>query len=109
MLAPGGRMRIATPDLARLVLDYPQTWLGHDFLNWPEYAWVDSPARLVNLALRGWGHLYLYDFEELRLRLHQAGFGEVARCELGSSSLPDLLELETRIDSTLVVEATVAQ
>jgi hypothetical protein len=90
-------------------MDYPQNWRGHYFLNLHEYALVYSTARMVKLAIRGRCHLYLYDFEELRLRLHQAGFGEVARCELGSSSLPDLLELETRIDSTLVVEATVAQ
>lgn len=109
LLAPGGCVRVATPDLADVVTDYPRTWRDHDFLQWPEYSWVDSPARLVNLAFHGWGHRYLYDFDELALRLRQAGFTDVRRCGLGESTTPALTGMETRRDSRLVVEARVGE
>jgi predicted SAM-dependent methyltransferase len=105
ILLPGGVLRVATPDLAAVVTDYRRTWRDHDWLSWPEYQWVDSPARMVNTAFHAWGHRYLYDYEELALRLSGVGFEEVRRCSLGASDHPALAGLETRADSKLIVEA----
>jgi predicted SAM-dependent methyltransferase len=105
-LAPDGVVRIATPDLERLITDYRGDWRGrHDWINWPEYAHIDTPVRMINVAVRDWGHQYLYDFEELALRLRDAGFDGITRFGLGESDDPALRDLETRADSTLIVEA----
>ncbi len=106
VLAPGGVVRIATPDLERLITDYRGDWRARqEWINWPEYAHIDTPVRMINVAVRDWGHQYLYDFEELALRLRDAGFGDVRRLPLGESDDPALRDLETRSDSSLVVEA----
>jgi predicted SAM-dependent methyltransferase len=105
-IAPSGVVRIATPDLERLITDYRGDWRSrHDWINWPEYAYIDSPVRMINVAMRDWGHQYLYDYEELAFRLHGAGFSDVRRLAIGESDDPALRQLETRADSALVVEA----
>lgn len=106
-LAPGGVVRIATPDLEYVVSVYRSTWKEQDWVNWPEYAWIDTGVRMLNASVRLWGHQYLYDFDELALRLRQAGFTTVTRCALGESEHPDLQGLETRLDSRLIVEASI--
>lgn len=105
VLAHGGRMRIATPDLEELVRDYRTTWRRHDWVNWDEYAWIDSGTRMLNAAVREWGHVYLWDFDELQQRLEAVGFRSVERFDIGGSRTEALRRLETRADSRLVVEA----
>ena len=106
VIARDGVVRIATPDLALLITDYRGDWRSrHEWIKWPEYRHVDTPVRLINVAMRAWGHAYLYDFEELSLRLRDAGFSDVRRFEIGESAEPELRRLETRADSSLVVEA----
>jgi predicted SAM-dependent methyltransferase len=106
VIAPDGVVRVATPDLERLITDYRGDWRNrHDWINWPEYAYIDTPVHMINVAMREWGHRYLYDFEELALRLREAGFQDVRRTERGMSDVPELRGLETREDSSLVVEA----
>jgi predicted SAM-dependent methyltransferase len=105
-IAPSGVVRIATPDLERLITDYRGDWRArHEWIHWPEYSFIDSPVRMINVAMRAWGHEYLYDFEELAFRLGAAGFGDVRRLSIGESEDPTLRGLETRADSSLVVEA----
>ena len=105
VLAPGGRMRIATPDLESLVRDYRTTWRDHDWVNWDEYGWISSGTQMLNTAVREWGHVYLWDFEELRQRLEGIGFRGIERFEIGASGTEALRSLETRADSNLIVEA----
>ncbi len=106
-LCPGGVMRIAMPDLRYIVEKYLEGRSVGDAEadGRATPLQLDSPARLLNVALRSWGHLYLYDFEELQLRLRQAGFSDVVRQAAGSSSVRDLCGLERRVASRLVVEA----
>lgn len=109
-LQPGGVMRIAMPDLRHIVERYidgryegeggPETRCD------TEYRSIDSPARLLNFALRSWGHIYLYDVDELSLRLREAGFAKVERRKIRGSLHPELVELEKRDSSRLIVEAT---
>lgn len=106
VIASDGVVRVATPDLARLIEDYRGDWRARQtWVTWPEYAYIDTPVHMINVAARNWGHQYLYDFEELALRLREAGFGEVRRFGIGESEEPALRALETRADSTLIVEA----
>lgn len=87
--------------------DYRHDWRSRqDWISWPEYAYIDTPVRMINVAMREWGHLYLYDFVELALRLREAGFSQVDRVLLGESVHDRLRGLETRADSELVVEAS---
>jgi predicted SAM-dependent methyltransferase len=104
-LGPEGRMRIAMPDLESIVESWQGDWRSQDWLSWPGFEWVDTRTRAINMCFREWEHRYLYDFEELSLRLREAGFPEVVRCSIGESEVPELRGLETRKDSLLVVEA----
>lgn len=105
VLAPSGIIRIATPDLEDVVTNYLDDWRRHEWVSWPEYRWIDSGTRMVNAAMHEWGHVYLWDFNELRARLKDVGFEDVTRHELGESERPPLQGLETRADSKLIVEA----
>ena len=106
VLAPEGILRFATPDLADIVRDYSTGWQRHAWVKWPEYSWIDTGTRMVNVAMRAWEHQYLYDEPELTLRLREAGFAAIMRCAIGASDHLDLRGLETREDSGLILEAT---
>ncbi len=104
-LTPGGFMRISRPDL-RYLVDRPLgDWRNHVWLRDPPYRAIDSPARMLNFALRSWDHLYIYDLAHLTLRLKEAGFTTVDPKEFGQSLRPELGNLERRPDSLLIVEA----
>ena len=61
---------------------------------------------MLNVAFRWWGHQHLYDREELTRVLSEAGFERVEFVERMQSKHEDLRDLETRLDSKLVAEAT---
>lgn len=106
-LAGGGVIRIAMPDLRALVDHYLDDWRAQEWLKDPAYEAIDSPAHMLNHALREWGHVYLYDLPELTLRLRAAGFVDIEPQPWGiSPTHPALCDLETRPDSLLIVEAT---
>ena len=105
LLEPGGVLRIATPDLAYVIERYNGDWKNQAWLRLPEYAFIKTRAEMVNTAMRWWGHQYLYDGEELERRMREAGFTTIRRCELNQSTVPELQHLETREDSTLILEA----
>ena len=104
-LIPGGTLRIATPDLDGIVEDYcsEDNWLGPDWIEFG-YPWVQNRCEMLNLALREWGHSWLYNEEELRRIAELAGLIFVARVELGESPNPALRNLEYRDGSRLILE-----
>jgi predicted SAM-dependent methyltransferase len=104
-LQDGGTMRTAMPDLGNIVKAYLGDWRKQDWLESPEYSGIDTASHMLNVGLRSWGHRYIYDFEDLRLRLEAAGFKEVRSCPWGESGVPELRNLEQRRDSLLIVEA----
>jgi predicted SAM-dependent methyltransferase len=102
VLQPNGVMRVAMPSLEELL---EKCYLG----TWPEDC-VDLPhiqtrAELLNIAFRDWGHQWLYDRVELRRRLQEAGFSEIRDCGWHQSEIPELAQIETRPNSTLICEA----
>jgi predicted SAM-dependent methyltransferase len=105
-LKPGGVMRIAMPDLRYVVDRYLGDWKNQAWLREPTCPIIDTPAHMLNFALRSWEHLYIYDLPDLTLRLNEAGFTAVEPKDLGQSSHSDLRDLERRPDSLLIVEAT---
>lgn len=111
VLAPGGVVRIATPDLAFLVdlyrPDEPATrerpalqseFLGHFLDTEIKRRASDAPRDydtfLINKFVRAWGHQFIYDEKTLRYAMKEAGFGEVVRCELMQSAHAELRDLE---------------
>lgn len=119
VLRPGGRIRIATPDLQFLIdLTRPeQTEVQQRYLAWTAehvlHTAEATVAMVVNNYVRDWGHCFIYDRETLALALTQAGFVDVVACEVGESEDPDLrgLENEARMPAgflrleTLTLEA----
>jgi predicted SAM-dependent methyltransferase len=104
VLAPGGVLRIATPDLEYIVERYQGSWRDQAWLGLPEYAFIQTRAEMMNVSFRWWGHQYLYDGEELERRMREAEFQTVRRCALRQSTVPELAGLETRDDSKLILE-----
>jgi predicted SAM-dependent methyltransferase len=103
VLAPGGVARLSTPDLQRLADDYRAGDI-------PKMAHADwrptSLCRMVNEAMRLWGHQFLYDEDEMRAMLTEAGFSKVRRMPWRESEHPELRGLETRpYFGDLIVEA----
>jgi predicted SAM-dependent methyltransferase len=114
-LAPGGRIRLATPNLLLLIalfnknktdmqkklLDYQSHANNLPKTPLPETAWF-------NMLVRNWGHQFLYDPQSLRATLEEAGFKQIAEVELGASDAPDLqnIEMHWQIGGKDIDEAT---
>jgi len=100
VLRPGGWIRIATPDLARVVrlhgaIDpaprrYLDWALRHNRL--PDD--LPSDAVVINSLFHDHGHRFLYDEPTLAAVLIAAGFSDPRRCAPGESSHPELRGLE---------------
>lgn len=103
-LKKGGVLRIATPDLDSLVMQYNRDFNNSEWF--PRgFEFVKTKGMALNMAFSRWGHRFLYNEEELRNQLSKAGFSDMTRCELNKSSYPELSNLETRKESRLIIEA----
>ena len=103
-LKKGGALRTAIPDLDYVIQKYNTDWKNQDWLSWPEYEFIKTKGRMINIAFRWWGHKYLYNEEDLRNHLVNAGFKRIVRCKWNKSSHVELCGLETRKDSKLILE-----
>ncbi|WP_406170454.1 class I SAM-dependent methyltransferase [Streptomyces sp. NBC_00996] len=110
VLVPGGRIRLATPDVEYLVARYTkrddETRRLVALSNMKNYE-AHHPVDLLRVAFQECGHHigYLWDFQALRDELTLAGFADVRRFEPGRSDDPDLRDMEIREDFALIVEA----
>jgi len=120
VLRPGGRVRIATPSLSRLVALYEeqQSELQQRYVRWATDSFVEHasaylPGFVVNNFFRNWGHEFIYDEDTLRHALEAAGFVDVEKYVVGESEDPALVGLERHMRSaaefnayeTMVLEA----
>lgn len=104
VLAPSGVVRITTPDLAWLVLNYVGGVTG----GWGALWQPGAPARLINEGLRSWGHCFVYDRPEMLRLFTEAGFGDVTFVNWRESADPVLTELESRpYNHEIIVEARI--
>jgi predicted SAM-dependent methyltransferase len=107
VLKPGGVLRIATPDLEVTVDKYLNLPIEKDAtLKKFDLDFIKTRAERINIGFRWWGHKWIYDWEELSRRLKEAGCKKFERCQLRESKHPELRNLETRDESTLITEIT---
>jgi len=114
-VAPGGRVRLATPDVegtARIYLDDPDAALAHLERNRRHGYPGTYPVEILKTMFCESHHDsgFLYDFAALSSELVKAGFSDVCRCEIGTSDDPQFVGLEKRTGPTdlltqLAVEA----
>lgn len=106
-LGNGGVLRIGMPSLQEIVRQYHENdWSTQPWLAKYGYAWIKNRAEFININFREWGHQWLYDEEELRRRLGEAGFHHIINSTLGESQHPELRNRETRNETLLICEAT---
>lgn len=103
VLRPGGRIRLATPDLAAILGLYndPLNDVARHYLDWvmtrflPNIRSGDRRCYVINQMFNAYGHRFIYDQETLSALLTEAGFVEVARWQPGESDDPVLRGVET--------------
>jgi predicted SAM-dependent methyltransferase len=103
VMAPGAILRVSTPDLRKVADDY----LNGRVVEMPHGGWYPkTPCRMLNEAVRWWGHVFLYDEAELTGLLDECGYSDIRRVAWGASETPGLRGLESRPDfGDLIVEA----
>jgi predicted SAM-dependent methyltransferase len=103
VLAPGGKMRISTPNLTRFIelFDKNPSEEAKAYLvgkiGWHE--WPNEPnaaAIILNLQMSSWGHKFMYDVATLGAALRRAGFQDVQEFEENISDDQHLSDLEER-------------
>jgi len=102
VLRPGGRVRIATPDLEAIVGLYGDPlseseqryvrWVMERF--WPEIQSGNPRCYAINHIFKHHKHQFIYDYETLQALLTDAGFAEVVRRQPGESDDPVLRGVE---------------
>jgi SAM-dependent methyltransferase len=110
ILRPGGVVRIAAPDISRLVRDYLDTGDADRFVD-ASYMGLTRPAGLA--AWAKWvlvgprHHLWMYDGASLARLLAASGFTDVAVLPAGQTGIADPgdLDLAERDGESVYVEA----
>ena len=106
VLAPGGKIRIVTPNLAksfkllnhgtdsevRKVIEASRRLFG-----WPDTPVM--PAYVFNKSMREWGHQFIYDPDTLRKTFELAGFTEIKERRIGEKTDPIFEGVEFRTRS----------
>ena len=103
-LRSNGTLRLSTPSLKKIVEEY---LLGR-VSEWDDVGWSPAtPCQMLNEGLRLWGHQFVYDDNELRRLLNEAGFREIRQVAWRESTTPGLSELECRpFHGEVIFEAT---
>jgi len=108
ILAPGGKVRIATPNLLRYaeLLREEKTPEQLQFIQakvaWHKWDKTPDPASLIlNFQMHEFGHQFLYTPAMLRSVLEDAGFKDIRQYESGQSDDPALKLIEVRSESNV--------
>ncbi len=94
VLAPNGKVRIATPDFAFLVRLYQRPDMK--YVEWAAQ-WSSIPAtplHTVNNFVRNWGHQFIWDYPTMEATLESVGFVNIVECAVGESNDPALRGIE---------------
>lgn len=101
VLRPGGRIRISTPSVGRLIqlYDPEPTDLQRRYLRWAVDSFVEDadaplPGFVINNFFRAWGHRFIYDEQTLRHALESAGFADIEEQAVAESADERLRGLE---------------
>ena len=105
LLEPGGVLRVAMPGLNQILENCATgQWKDISGGHMPE---TRTRAEYINVCFRNWGHQWIYDQEELSLKLNLAGFTTIYPEKWGESQYTELAGIEYRDinSSTLICEA----
>ncbi len=105
MLARGGRLRVVTADLGRVLEQHgsPEAWeAGGWFGN--GYDWTLMRVRNLNRAFREGGRRWLYDLVEIARVATLVGLRDPQRRRAGESGDPRLAGRENASEVDLIVE-----
>lgn len=111
VLAPGGVVRIAAPDLERLARAYLDGGTADAFVSSTLLARREAAglrARLQHAILGGRDHAWMYDARSLVAMVEEAGFADARALAPGITTIPDAgaLDLSERSSESVYVEAT---
>jgi predicted SAM-dependent methyltransferase len=102
VLKPGGRIRVATPDL-KVLTDLHSTndsEMGRYYVDWivqrlmPEVECCKE-VFVINNAFRNWGHQFLYDAQTLTYAMKKTGFDDIRLYKPGISDETNLRGMES--------------
>lgn len=116
LLKPGGLLRLTTPDLERYAAAYverDEAFFAEHSRLLRQFGLPAMPTRrafMLNQIFRFWGHVWIYDLDELTQVLELAGFrgDSVRRRAFQEGAIEEVaaLDSEVRRDETLYVEVT---
>ncbi len=108
ILAHGGKVRVATPNLLQLMdllrVDKTPEQMAYikAKLDWHGWATAPDPANvIVNLEMNEFGHRFVYTPTMLKSTMEAAGFTQVRQYKSGESDDPALKSLEVRSHSSV--------
>lgn len=110
ILRPGGIVRVAAPDIARLVQDYVSTGDADRFIT-ATHMGLNRPVGIMGwmkwLLVGPRHHLWMYDGDSLANLLREAGFADVIIMPPGKTNIADPgdLDLEERASESVYAEA----
>jgi predicted SAM-dependent methyltransferase len=102
VLCPGGRIRVATPDLAAMIALYegPTSDSERHYIDWvmerfrPDVRSGNRTCHVINHMFKDHHHQFIYDYETLASTLADAGFVGIERRQPGDSDDPALRGIE---------------
>jgi len=108
VLAPGGKMRVATPNLRKFVGLFQETKSPQEQnyivekMAWHQWPVTPDPeCYILNQQLREWGHRFVYTPKLLRASLEAEGFQDVKELSAGESSDAVFRSIELRAFSSV--------
>lgn len=123
ILKPNGVLRIAIPDLKKLINFYLKNKKKHEeycafsienYIPFAKEHNLNNKAIVLNNFFRGWGHKFIYDYETMKNVLEQCGYKSVHQCCISKSRHRHLKNLESHWEEigkdfnnleTMVIEA----
>jgi predicted SAM-dependent methyltransferase len=100
VLKPGGRLRLATPDINFLfrLMTSDLSDVERRYVQWQgaptNGSGCPTPLSVVNKFVREWGHTFIYDTETLTASMRAAGFADIKPFTIMDSDVPELRNLE---------------
>lgn len=112
---PGGRIRIATPDLRKIAALYSEVRSSKqkEYIDAVIARWrTDYGSNEVGIVINnifGFEHAFIYDRGTLEELMKKAGFESVVQCAPGESERPSLAGLEAHIEDYIAFETLVLE
>lgn len=100
-LKPGGKLRIATPDLEALIglYSFNLTTIQQRYVQFITDRFLPdvhcyNPVFVINNAFRNWGHQFLYDKTTLQQVMEEVGFTDIVSKRPGESDEESFCNIE---------------